>query len=50
MMPMIGFFISLSVQPKARISERWEDIAVPSEKMLFMFLLLRASSRVCYKN
>ena len=36
MMPMIGFFISLSVQPSARISERCEDIAVPSEKMLFI--------------
>ena len=36
MMPMIGFFISLSVQPSARISERWEDIAVPSEKILFI--------------
>ena len=44
MIPMMGFFISLSVQPSARMSERCEDIAVPSEKMLFMIIspLLRA--------
>ena len=42
MIPMMGFFISLSVQPSARISERWEDIAVPSEKILFISVLLRA--------
>ena len=36
MMPMMGFCISLSVQPSARISERCEDIAVPSEKIFFI--------------
>jgi hypothetical protein len=34
---MSGFFISLSDQPRARKSERWEVIAVPSENILFIF-------------
>ena len=40
--PTMGFFISLSVHPSARISERWEDMAVPSEKMLFIAVYRRS--------